>query len=152
MTGKVYYSLHDRLISQGYTDVCGEWVRTGPGRVEVTVWEWPVIKRTPKGAWVGYGEDKHWCRDGPGKRFAYRTIEEAIQGYWHRKRRQVEIYSAKLANAERAKAIAEGLKNGDYYGTSVSLRRLLEARDAGATPVDRERTGGSLALGMPQSG
>jgi hypothetical protein len=71
----------------------------GPGRLEVKLREIPVIKHTPKGVWIGYGngilEKKFVLRDSR-KRYACPTIEEAKESFIARKKCQVGIYRARL--------------------------------------------------------
>lgn len=72
-----------------------------PLRVEMT---WYVVtKRTPKGAWLG----STFVRLDARKRFACETEKEAIESYIARKRRQVNILSSQLEEAERGLAIAQ---------------------------------------------
>lgn len=94
---EILYRIEDRLLYDG-------------GRMVIEKLEYHVIRRTPKGAWIGrnpgppfpYGKDR-FVLDGPGKRFAYPTLEAAIESYKIRKFRQIEHLERGLIQAKAAK-------------------------------------------------
>jgi len=94
-----------------------------PGyRLELQMWEYPIIKRTEKGAWISLNpwftfDDSHFqC----GKRFvlltakkkyACPTKQEALESFIARKHRQIEIYEARLEQAKKALEKAKSITN-----------------------------------------
>lgn len=61
----------------------------------------PILKRTVKGVWIGYSEDtKRWVGNDWKKQWACPDVESAQRSYLARKRRQVAILRARLAEAE----------------------------------------------------
>lgn len=67
----------------------------------------PVVRETPKGVWIRTQERRWYCDEklkfvlrGSRKRWACPTVEEAKVSYHERKRAQVRILRARLANAE----------------------------------------------------
>lgn len=80
-------------------------------RLEVIETAYPVVKKTPKGAWLELGvfgeTDKRWVGLGTGKRFAHPTRKEALEGYIHRKNRQIKIYEARLRDAQEFREMAQ---------------------------------------------
>ena len=69
-----------------------------------------VLKRTPKGYWIGpphnafsdFGHRSRWVSDGSRKRFAYPTKKEALFNFVARKVRQMEILGHRLEEAKDA--------------------------------------------------
>lgn len=63
-----------------------------------------LVRETPKGYWLRnehfYG-DEFWVSKTSRKRRAYPTKEEALNGYLHRKRRQVLILNGRLSAAKK---------------------------------------------------
>ena len=55
-----------------------------------------VTKRTPKGAWIG----NQFVLLSASKRFACNTVEEAIESFIARKRKQIKILEAQLSRAQ----------------------------------------------------
>lgn len=105
----VYYRLEDYRESTSYLDVCGEYVITG-SRVRVRVREYPVLKRTPAGAWIrhydDFGNDRRFVKTGTRKCFAHPTMEEALVSFEARKKRQYSIYMARAKDAQEAITVA----------------------------------------------
>ena len=68
-----------------------------------------LVRKTPKGAcihrmeggWKGCGKDR-FVLDGPGKRHANATIEEAKTSFIARKRRQIGLLETNLTFAKAA--------------------------------------------------
>jgi hypothetical protein len=79
--------------------------------LKVVLREFPVIKFTPKGAWIEkWGPPgKQWIQFGTFKKFACLTKEEALESFRARKRKQVKILQAQLKRAEEALRLAEGM-------------------------------------------
>lgn len=64
--------------------------------------EFEVIKETPKGYWIdNYGKKRFVLKDST-KRYACLTPEDAFISYQARKKRQIKILEAKLAEAKAA--------------------------------------------------
>lgn len=117
---RVLYRYDQTLIGHGGHDEVGEW-RHSHTEVEVDMYQYPVVKETPKGVWVNVRYsyypgmefsryDCKWVSNTTRKRFAYPTPEEALSSFKYRKQRQISILKVQLRNAERAYAIADGIK------------------------------------------
>lgn len=94
-----WYRYDDRQYApplDEYDNVCGE------GRVEVTLTKFPIIKYTPKGAWIDLYGDKKFVLRTARKRYACPTKEEAKESFLARKAKQIRIYKAKIRRAELA--------------------------------------------------
>lgn len=83
--------------------------------VRVTLREYPVLRKTPKGVWLdtGFGGSRFVLRDAH-KRWACPTKDEAEESFKARKRRQIKILRRQLEDAHKALAAAE---NGDLNRT-----------------------------------
>ena len=64
--------------------------------------EFPVIKETNCGAWVDIYGRKRFVNLQAKKKYACLTVEEALESYHARKKRQIRILKAQLAQAEAA--------------------------------------------------
>lgn len=61
----------------------------------------PVLKETPKGVWIGYHwDDRRFVLRDARKRYACPTKLEALESFRQRKRRQYEIYRARIKHIE----------------------------------------------------
>lgn len=71
--------------------------------------QYNVIKHNPKSCWVfDYQSNrKRIVYDTAAKRFAYPTIEAAMNSYYKRKRRQVVIIAAQLKIAEESLSLVD---------------------------------------------
>lgn len=80
--------------------------------------EWPVVKHTPKGVWLGiYGQKKFVLNDAR-KRYAYPTIELAKKSFIARKQHQIARLRSQLKHAEMAlKLMQEGKLREDSHPT-----------------------------------
>lgn len=68
------------------------------------------VKKTPKGMWIIRKDwvdyvDQKWVKkrfilDSSKKKYAYPTVEGAVDGFIKRKERQIKILSSQLADAE----------------------------------------------------
>jgi len=102
-----YFRYDEVLIGEGYTDQCGEYVRTG-SRVKLQLHEYRVLKETPRGVRIDdYSDGGRFISRDWHKQWACPTVEEARQSYIARKRRQVRILEARLATAREAMGLAE---------------------------------------------
>jgi len=75
----------------------------------------PVTKRTPCGAWIGYSSlfaDGRFVRLTANKRFACSTIKEALESFRQRRRRQVRILTNQLKTAEYELGMVEAVIEG----------------------------------------
>ncbi|AGO47538.1 hypothetical protein Phi4:1_gp005 [Cellulophaga phage phi4:1] len=67
-----------------------------------------IVKVTPKGYTIKiWSTTTRWVSSSSKKRFAYKTKEEALEGFILRKRRQIKILQAQLSKAKRFLIIAE---------------------------------------------
>lgn len=89
-----------------YAAAMDEWDRsTGPGTLEVKLRRYPILKRTPKGAWIDTGLgllQPRFVLLEARKRFACPTEPEAMESFIQRKRQQLRILKTKVARVETA--------------------------------------------------
>lgn len=98
------YRLENHLVSAGVD----EWDNPlGPPRMEVYVNKFIILKKTPKGVWISYCGGKRFVLLSARKQFACLTLEQAVESFKARKRRQISILARKLEYAEMAVSIAE---------------------------------------------
>ena len=103
------YRYEDRV----YASMLDEDDRTIPGTTKIDLREFPIIKWTPKGAWidvglgVGHREDQKFVLLTARKRYACLTLEEAMESFKYRKKRQIKKLNAQLRQAEKALALSE---------------------------------------------
>ena len=75
----------------------------GTSAPKLELLKYDILRKTLKGFWivdpVGHGKDK-WVNNYANKRFAYLTPEAALIAFQARKKRQISILSAQLANAK----------------------------------------------------
>lgn len=103
---EVFYRYYEVRYSLG-VDEWGDPL-PGVGRIAIELMEIPVIKRTPCGAWIGYGEyDKKFVNLNWNKRYALPTIEEARQSYIARKKREIALMEGRASLARRALEVAK---------------------------------------------
>lgn len=79
--------------------------RVGPGRVEVVLRKYRVMRVTPCGVWLDIGG---FVKNASRKRFACPTEDEARESFLARKTRQLSILQAQVNRVERAIGIANG--------------------------------------------
>lgn len=77
-----------------------------PGyRLEVVLKEYSILKRTPKGFWIGYafggGGKFKFILANAKKKYAHKTKEAAAESFIARKERQIAILKDQLKCAER---------------------------------------------------
>jgi hypothetical protein len=105
-----YFRFEEVRHGTGYTDEWGEYVSTG-SYVRLQLREFKVIKETPQGVRINAYD---W-REPNGKlilrtwnkQWACPTVEEARLSFIARKRRQMQIYEARLRTAKTAMELAE---------------------------------------------
>lgn len=76
---------------------------TTPPRLEFR--EYPIIKRTPKGAWIDIYGKKRFVLLTARKKFACDTREDAIRSFIARKERQIRILNRQLYDAREDMAL-----------------------------------------------
>jgi hypothetical protein len=74
-----------------------------PGRVVLRIESYPVVALTDQGYWIKYEGTKKWVSGKSEKRFAYPYKIQALNSYYRRKNRQVEILEYQLALAKQAR-------------------------------------------------
>lgn len=99
--------------------------------------KYPVLRRTPKGAWIAIDyfwsrlpsewkfenfkpESRRFVNLTCHKKFALPTIELALASYIARKERQARIYRARAQRADYHITIAEGLLQKELIGQPKS--------------------------------
>jgi hypothetical protein len=75
--------------------------------IKVNELKYVLVKETPKGYWIkptwDINEDhKKWVSKTSKRRYAYPTKEEAMINFRARKKRQIQILTAKIQNARLA--------------------------------------------------
>jgi len=113
-----YYRYRDYLASSGLNEYD---LPTGPPQVKLQLMELPLIKLTPKGAWVNYYGTKKFVLNTSKRRFAHPTKEEAKQAFIKRKHRQISILTAQLRNAQRALRFFEPLELPEVFNDTNRL-------------------------------
>lgn len=113
-----YYRYHEVVYSVGGYDVHGEYVHDG-SRTEVHLDNIPIIKVTPRGAWIGWREDeKQFVCNNWHKRFACPTIEEARVSFLARKQAQIDRAQRQIMRAQEAIAVAKKLWEKDIVNAA----------------------------------
>ena len=87
--------------------------RASPGRLEVRLSHFKVIKATPCGVQLDIGR---FVKTSGRKRFAWPTKAEALESFKARKQRQLGILRAQASRAERALAMAASLESYSQDG------------------------------------
>lgn len=87
-----------------------EWDNPFPGyRLELSGRMYPIVKRTKCGAWISvssFGAERRFVRLSANKRFAVESKEAALKSFVARKKRQLEILGAQVAQTQRAMDMA----------------------------------------------
>ena len=103
--GDPMYRYMDHLVAPlAYDDVPDRFSRA---EVRVSCYEYVVVRKTPKGAWIAFSKNSHrdswkFVLDNATKRFAHETREKALESFRYRKQRQAEIYRKRLKQVEQA--------------------------------------------------
>ncbi len=105
--GDIWYRYEDVAYSHADMETGSHSYST----VEVELYEFEVVRVTPRGAWIAMGpcsrfESIHgaarFVLASARKRFVHPTKKEAMASFVARKRRQIQIYEARIARARRA--------------------------------------------------
>jgi hypothetical protein len=81
-----------------------------------------VIKKTDCGVWISpvNFELRRWVKRNARKRYACPTKQEALESFIARKKRQIEILSVQLHNAQSALNIGESMQKEEQVdGRSI---------------------------------
>lgn len=78
--------------------------------MSVSLEKYRILSYTKCGVWISYAFRKKFVNLERVKKFACKTVEDAIDSYIARKKAQVRIYSARLKDAESALNIAKNMK------------------------------------------
>lgn len=92
-----------------YSNGVDEWDNPYPGyTLRVRLIEYPIIKRTPKGAWIKpFMEPRKFVLLTARKKFACATVEEALESFKARKNIYISILLSRVHMAEEAIKLAE---------------------------------------------
>lgn len=120
MTGDHWFRVEDRLVSGGGFDVHGDY-QPGSSRVTVVVVKFPVVKYTPKGAWLRVGGERRFVLREVRRRFAAPTMELATESFIARKKKQASIYETRVKHARRAIQMAESGRITETFFGGVFL-------------------------------
>jgi len=82
-------------------------VLPGFPKVDVVLLSFNVVKTTPGGFWIMVGNTRKWVSNNCRKRFAYPTLEDAMQNYQKRTDKYRRILSYRIKVLERALKLAE---------------------------------------------
>lgn len=93
--------------------------RWSESKLMLIQFKFPIISRTKCGAWVDDMGRKRFVNLNARKRYACPTEAEALESYHARKRRQIRILKARLAEAETALTLAH---DGDTSFTLLDLK------------------------------
>lgn len=101
---EVWYRFDDIYYSRGLD----EYDEPRPGYdARCVMTRFSVVRHTPKGAWiVDITGRRRWVKRDARKRYACPTMEEAMESFQARKRRQVSILCAQIVRVEAALAAA----------------------------------------------
>lgn len=112
-----FYRVEETTYSAG-CDEFGDPLPGGPTMTNLHAYE--VIKRTPCGAWIAAGDTgRKFVLLTANKRYAVPTVEEAIESFKARKKRQKAIYAARI------KSIDEALRYLDEKGFYSDQRKWV---------------------------
>ena len=93
----------DELVLRGFLEPC--WYRIEIGDGQIIVRRYPVIKHTPKGAWLTVGFSKKFMpreRKYRAAAFAAPTVEQAEEDYRQRKAFHILMLEGRLRQAKIA--------------------------------------------------
>jgi hypothetical protein len=87
--------------------------RTTIPNIQLRLMEFELFKETDKGYWIAYGAPEglmsphRWVSKTSKKKYAYLTIEEALDNFKRRTRKHIAILTAKIQNISRGLWLAE---------------------------------------------
>lgn len=107
MKSEVLYRYYEVCYSLG----CDEWDNPYQGyKLVIQLTEYPIIKRTPKGAWIDESfAGKRFVLLTARKKYACSSKEEALESFKARKRRQINILKEQLSRAISVLGMADSL-------------------------------------------
>lgn len=121
-----WYRITETTYSAGVDD-WGDPLPGGPTYPNLEAYR--VLKETPKGVWLDAPssdwKDRRFVNRSSRKRFACPTIEEAIESYKARKRRQIGIMKSRIKMVEEALAYLD--KRGFYTDAREWLGISIDA-------------------------
>jgi hypothetical protein len=103
-----FYRYQENIQAAGGFNENGDWYRSGYSDVTLSIVEFILVKETPKGHWIqriyetGFNGEIRWISKTSRKRYAYPTLEEALNSFIIRKKAQVNILKEQLTNAKKA--------------------------------------------------
>ncbi len=80
--------------------------------------EFKVLSNTEHGVWIDVYGHKRFVNLGSRKRYACPTVEEALESYQARKKRQIRILTRQLKQAEAALTLTPD-NDSAYYGLGL---------------------------------
>lgn len=106
----IWYRFAECRVSNGVDEY-----ENGLGHhMEVRCNTYRVVRRTPKGAWIVqvWGKNtsgrKRFVLTASHKHYACPTVDEAKASFRARKKKQISIYSARIADAKKALLLIDG--------------------------------------------
>lgn len=88
-----------------------EWGEAEHSYTEVYLHKYPLVKTTPKGAWVDAYGARRFVLLSARKRFAVPSIEEAKQSFIARKNAEIRHNQRRIDNAKEAIRRIEWIRN-----------------------------------------
>ena len=111
MAEEYWYRYRDTLYA---STTVSEWGDALPGRtwVKLELDTYQVTSHTPEGVWLDIPfSGRRWVSLTTRRRYAHPTKAEALEAFIHRKQRQIDILSSRLAQAKHASQLSEAEKN-----------------------------------------
>lgn len=107
----VWYRYESHLEGTGYVDQFDNYIH-GSSYVKLDLYEYEVLRRTPKGVWLKRFMDKpRFVLNEGRKKFAHSTTEEALDAFIHRKNYYINLLNIRRENAEKAVLLAQQALN-----------------------------------------
>jgi len=89
------------LVQYATKDSDGEYTNSVFPNPNLTLSIYSLVKETPKGYWIGYGEIKEkWVSKTSKKRYAYPTKKEALLNFIKRSEKRIKILKYQLESSE----------------------------------------------------
>lgn len=117
-----WYRIEDHLVSAGVDEFDNP---LGPAQLQISVREFEVEKETPKGVWLRSTFFRRFVLRDARKKYACPSKEAALESFLARKKKQRNIYAARVARAENAMSLAKALIDDSDL---MSLVRHKEVR------------------------
>lgn len=77
----------------------------------LTAYAFPILKKTPCGHIISVYSKNKFVSENTRKRYAYPTIEQALDAFIFRKQKQISILSSQLERAKDLLILCQNLKN-----------------------------------------